>query len=304
MIDFQNTLIKLVIFDAEGAALNNYPVIVQYYSFSDRIWVNLYTQTIIKGGLYIQGNIDNPTAEEIPFFNYIRSENIPPVRIIPAEHIATGTESQQVIASTCSFNFYEDEGYLYEFHFGKLWMVPEDVITTAGATFKGFQPIASFYPVGRPVSVPDHSPIPINELYTNLVSEIDTATRSSGSSAFKLSNISLKLKAFIQRDGDTVSASLLDLTNSEEANGDAISELTFDITPTPTGESTLATLPDVTGLTETAVRRVLKSLNLRLNPVYQKNLDVVNGDSFKQSPVEGDAIQPNQLITVIFSKHE
>nr|WP_294858919.1 PASTA domain-containing protein [uncultured Fluviicola sp.] len=304
MIDFQNTLIKLIIFDTEGVTLNNYPVIVQYYNFLNQAWTNLYTQTIIKGGIYIQGNIDSPTTEEIPFFDYIRDGQIPPIRIIPAEHIATGTESQQVIASTCAFNFYEDQGYLFEFHFGTLWMVPEEVTTALGANFKGFIPLTSPYPTSRPVTEPDHSPIPINELYTNLVSEIDTATRTSGTSAFKLSNISLKLKAFIQRDGDTVSASLLDLTNSEDANGEAISELTFDITPTPTETGTLATLPDVTGLTETAVRRVLKSLNLRLNPVYQKNLDVVNGDSFKQSPVEGDAIQPNQLITVIFSKHE
>jgi hypothetical protein len=303
MIDFQNTLIKLVIFESEGVTLTDYPVIVQYYHFLDRTWKNLYTETIIKGGLYIQRNIDEATTEEGPFFDYIRSGDIPPVRIIPAEHIATGTESQQVIASACSLNYYEDEDYLFEFHFGTLWMAPADIIAAAGATFKGFQPIASFYPISRP-SEPDHSPIPINELYTNIVSEIDTATRSSGTAAFKLSNISLKLKAFIQRDGDTVSASLLDLTNSEEANGDAISELTFDITPTPSAEGTLATIPDVTGLTETAVRRVLKSLNLRLNPVYQKNLDVVNGDSFKQSPAVGDTIQPNQLITVIFSKHE
>jgi beta-lactam-binding protein with PASTA domain len=69
-------------------------------------------------------------------------------------------------------------------------------------------------------------------------------------------------------------------------------------------ETAIGKMPDVIGLTETAVRRILKSIDLRLNPVYQSNPNVVNGDSFKQSPTPGTDIQANQLITVIFSKHE
>lgn len=150
----------------------------------------------------------------------------------------------------------------------------------------------------------ERSSVPIKNLYTNIVNEIQTATNTSGNSAFKLSNVSLKLKAIVQQNGDSLSASLLDLSDSEKVNGNAISELSFDISPTDnTGTGSIHT-PDVTGLTETAVRRILDSLNLRLNPVYQDHKTVVNGDSFKQSPVRGTEIQPNQLVTVIFSKNE
>lgn len=151
----------------------------------------------------------------------------------------------------------------------------------------------------------ERTSVPIKNLYTNIVSEIETATRAtSGTSSFKLSNVSLKLKAIVQQNGDSLSASLLDITDSEKVNGNSISELSFDIAPVNNTEGESIVTPDVTGLTETAVRRVLESLNLRLNPVYQNHRTVVNGDSFKQSPVRGTSIQPNQLVTVIFSKNE
>jgi hypothetical protein len=150
----------------------------------------------------------------------------------------------------------------------------------------------------------ENSPVPIKNLYSDIVNEIEVANKFTESSSFKLSNISLKLKAIIQKDGDALSASLLDISNSEKVNGNSISELVFDITPVRNVETAIGKMPDVIGLTETAVRRILKSIDLRLNPVYQSNPNVVNGDSFKQSPTPGTDIQANQLITVIFSKHE
>lgn len=150
----------------------------------------------------------------------------------------------------------------------------------------------------------ENTPVPIKTIYTDIVNEIETATRFTESSSFKLSNISLKLKAIVQKDGDALSASLLNLADSETVNGNSISELTFDITPVKQTETVTGKMPDVLGLTETAVRRVLKSVGLRLNPVYQQNTKVVNGDSFKQAPSPGSEVQTNQIITVIFSKNE
>lgn len=150
----------------------------------------------------------------------------------------------------------------------------------------------------------ENTPVPIKTIYSDIVNEIETATRFTEASSFKLSNISLKLKAIVQKDGETMSASLLNLADSETVNGNAISELTFDITPVKQAETVSGKMPDVLGLTETAVRRVLKSVGLRLNPVYQQNNKVVNGDSFKQAPTPGSEVQTNQLVTVIFSKNE
>ncbi len=150
----------------------------------------------------------------------------------------------------------------------------------------------------------EKTPVPIKNIYSNIVSEIETATKASATSSFKLSNVSLKLKAIVQQNGDSLSASLLDISDSEKVNGNTISELSFDIAPVNNTTTGFIHTPDVLGLTETAVRRVLDSLNLRLNPVYQNHKTVVNGDSFKQSPVRGTEIQPNQVVTVIFSKNE
>lgn len=146
--------------------------------------------------------------------------------------------------------------------------------------------------------------IPINSLYSNILGQVETVNKSTENSAFKLSNLSLKLKAIIQKDGENLSASLLDSSLSDTINGNSISELSFEITPTQNQNPATTKIPELSGLTETAVRRVLQSISLRLNPVYQQNLNVVHGSAFKQSPEPGTTIQPNQLVTVIFSKHE
>ncbi|WP_300662575.1 PASTA domain-containing protein [Fluviicola sp.] len=300
MTDFQILSIKLTLLSSSGNSVPGLPVIVQYYSFEDRSWVNLYAVSLnTKGALSISSKErTGMPPEEVALFETLHNTVLPPIRVIPAEGYEDLVK-QPVIGSTFSANLIS--GGTLEINFGVLWLAPEELIKDSSTRFTDFLPITSHFKIAPPV---DKTPLPINQLYSNLVSEIETATNTSESSTFKLSNISLKLKAMIQRDGDTVSATLLDSDSSENVNGNAISELVFDITSNQTSEAASLTMPDVSGLTETAVRRVLKSFNLRLNPVYQNNLTVVNGDSFKQSPAEGETIQPNQLVTVIFSKHE
>lgn len=301
MTDFQILSIKLQLNGSSRTPVASLPVIVQYYNFTSKSWINLYELSLnTKGGLAITSKrrTGMPTVEA-DFFDAILNDNLPPVRVIPAE-VYEDLIKQPVIASTFSFHLNEATD-VFEIQFGNLWLNPVEFITDSSNRFFDFIPLASPFKAAPPE---DKAPLPINELYSNIVSEIETATESSGSSTFKLSNISLKLKAMVQRDGDTVSATLLDPDSSENVNGNAISELVFDITSNQTTEAASLTMPDVSGLTETAVRRVLKSFNLRLNPVYENRLSIVNGDSFKQSPAEGESIQPNQLVTVIFSKHE
>lgn len=273
-------------------------VVFQYYSFTDESWIHLYEYALnTKGGMAISKvRRTGMPAEEETFFDLISSDQLPPMRVIPIEEYED-LGSQPVIGST--FSFQRLSGTL-SISFGRVWLIPEELIMDGNGRFTDMTLITSHFPVPVPT---DNTPLPVSELYTNLVSEIAAANDSSDSS-FKLSNISLKLKALVQRDGETVNASLLDLTNSRHVNGNAISELVFDITPVQQTNDASNEMPDLTGLTETAVRRILKTLGLRLNPVYQKNMSVVNGDSFKQSPAAEETIQPNQLVTVIFSKHE
>lgn len=150
----------------------------------------------------------------------------------------------------------------------------------------------------------DERPIPVNTLYTNLIREIDESTQSNQNANFKLANISLKLKTLVSSDENGLNAQLFHLSQMDQINGAAVSEIVFDIAPSTTPASQSGTMPNLLGLTETAVRKMLDSLGLRLNPVFQNNLQVVDGDSFKQSPAAGTEFNANDFVTVIFSKHE
>lgn len=147
-------------------------------------------------------------------------------------------------------------------------------------------------------------PIPVNTLYTNLVREIELSTEQNRGANFKLANISLKLKTLLTSDENGINAQLFGLNEMEKINGAAVSEIVFDIAPSTTPASQTGTMPNLLGLTETATRKILDSLGLRLNPVFQNNPRVVNGDSFKQTPAQGTTYNTNDFVTVIFSKHE
>lgn len=147
-------------------------------------------------------------------------------------------------------------------------------------------------------------PIAVNTLYTNLVREIELSTEQNRGANFKLANISLKLKTLLTSDENGINAQLFGLNEMEKINGAAVSEIVFDIAPSTTPASQTGTMPNLLGLTETATRKILDSLGLRLNPVFQNNPRVVNGDSFKQTPAQGTTYNTNDFVTVIFSKHE
>lgn len=149
----------------------------------------------------------------------------------------------------------------------------------------------------------DERPLPIKTFYSNIVSEIDVA-KSQNEGAYKLSNISLKIKTFVTRDAEGVtSVQLLSKDTAEGVNAEMMSELSFDVVENNFIGTTPGNVPNLIGHTETAVRRILSSQGLRLNEVYQSKLSVPNGQSFKQSPAANTPAQLNDLITVIFSKH-
>jgi hypothetical protein len=297
MITMNYFEMKISAVDAAGEPLNDYPVLVKYYNFDEMDWLTLYEETITHGILTINRDVDDATTEETPFFDYIQSGYIPQLIVVPDED----SDDFYLNLLASAPEMYSPKGGTITFDFGNVYMAPPEALFIPNRLYK-FRHIASPFRVAVPSHEPE--PVPIQDLYSNLVSEIAIANDNNSSRSFKLSNISVKLKALIHEEGGSMSASLLDLENSENVNGDAISELLFDITPVQQTRPASNEMIDLTGFTESVVRRILKVGGLKLNPVYQKNLDVVNGDSFKQSPEAGQIVQPNQLVTVIFSKHE
>ncbi|MGV3610383.1 MAG: PASTA domain-containing protein [Fluviicola sp.] len=296
MITFDYFTMRIAAADAAGEPLTDYPVLIKYYDFEEEGWLTLYEETIVDGSLVINRSVDDATTEEIPFFDYIHNGYIPQLVVVSEVSEAF---NMNLLASAPEV--YSPKEGTVSFDFGGIHMVPAEILPGTNRYYK-FRRIASPFPVALP-SI-ESGPLPIQDLYSNLVSEIVQANDNNVDSTFKLSNISVKLKALIHEEDGAMSASLLDLENSETVNGDAISELVFDITPVQQTQAVSNEMIDLTGFTESAVRKILQMGGLKLNPVYQKNLDVVNGDSFKQSPAAGEIVQPNQLVTVIFSKHE
>ncbi len=149
-------------------------------------------------------------------------------------------------------------------------------------------------------------PIAVKNFYNNIVKEIETADLASTQSGYKLSNISLKLKTIIGQDeNQQISLQFLKADKLKDFKGDMLSEMTFDINPTgQNSNSDIAKMPNLIGFTETAVRKIIQSNNLKLNAVYQKNTQVAYGESFKQTPLPGTSFESNIVVTVIFSKYE
>lgn len=308
MITFENFSLKLKLNDSDGTFVDGLNVRVQFYSFKDRNWITVFEETIAAGQLIIEKPVGSATTVEGLFYNLITTERLPPLRIVPSDPIGSGLVKQPIISNSFVFKLDDIDGIItFVVDFGKMTMVPNVLILDSSSDFEEILPITNYFPLTITTTEPEEPetpPVPIQDLYANLVSEIATATDSADGLPFKLSNISLKLKALVHGDGESLSASLLTLENSENVNGDAISELVFDITPVSNRETDSIAIPNLLGLTETAVRKILKNLGLKINPVYQKKDGVVNGDSFRQFPLPGTYMQPNQLVTVIFNKYE
>jgi|GEM_PF-5352015 len=305
MIEFEYLILKLKLYDATNVLVDGMALRVQYYSFLDSAWVTVFGYSVETGNLLIEKDASTGTTAETDFYALITYGKLPPMRVVPRDKIGgrEGIIKQPVIGSSFVFDLKEVDGATqFVIDFGTLYLVPLELIADSNSDFESILPIANYFPVT--IGQPEVPPVPIQDLYTNIVSEIVAASETSADAPFRLSNISLKLKALIHEDGGSMSASLLNLENSENVNGDAISELVFDITPINPRETNGLIVPNLIGLTETAVRKALNKLGLKLNPVYQKKDSVVNGDSFKQYPSQGINAQPNQLVTVIFSKHE
>ncbi|WP_430406043.1 PASTA domain-containing protein [Fluviicola sp.] len=310
MIEFDQLILKLKLYNSLNEPVDGMFLNVQYYSFPASQWVNAFSDMVETGEMLIVGETTTTgNVAEMDLYALIESGKLPPMRVVPRDKIGGPGrerevfEKQPVIGSSFVFNLEVVDGETqFVIDFGTLYMVPDELIVDSSSAFADILPVANYFPVN--IAQPVVPPVPIQDLYTNIVSEIASASETSIGSPFKLSNISLKLKALIHEDGGSMSASLLNFENSENVNGDAISELVFDITPVQNRQNGGIGIPNLIGLTETAVRKVLKNLGLKLNPVYQKKDSVVNGDSFKQFPQQGVSAQPNQLVTVIFSKHE
>ncbi len=160
--------------------------------------------------------------------------------------------------------------------------------------------------VGKQAELREQRTMQANEVYSNVINEINLANQNLGNSKYQLSNMSLDLKVLVQNDSEGLKLQLVDDMLAEGLNGSALSNIRIDVkstdlNPTNTNE---AKLPDLSGLTETEVRKRLANYGLKLKPVYQFSSTKVIGQSFKQHPAANTDIIEGSTITVIFAKEK
>ncbi|SNR14110.1 PASTA domain-containing protein [Tenacibaculum jejuense] len=144
-----------------------------------------------------------------------------------------------------------------------------------------------------------------SKVYGSIVNDVIKADEELLNSKFKLANVSLNLKTTVEKGPEGTMLGLLDFETAKGINGAAISDISIDIVPNQNSVTTVGEkMPNVLGLTETATRKKLSEYGLKLDAIYHPTNDanLIEGQSFKQSPAPEANIVEGQEVVVIFAK--
>lgn len=144
-----------------------------------------------------------------------------------------------------------------------------------------------------------------SQVYSSIVKDVIKADEELVNAKYKLANISLNLKTTVEKGPSGTVLGLLGLETATDVNSAAISTINIDVVPNATvAKSVDQKMPNILGLTETAVRKVLLEYGLKLDAIYHPTDDptLIEGQSFKQSPNPESTIVEGQEVIVIFSK--
>lgn len=148
---------------------------------------------------------------------------------------------------------------------------------------------------------------PIGDIAANIGTQVDAANRrlEEERRPYRFGKIKLDLKGTVSSDGQKMSmAKLVDLEKLK--SGVTFPGVNLELLPdrTPKPASTAVEVPDVTGLTETAVRRVLQAFGLRLEKIdksVESDSKHAIGQSIQQIPGSGSELPRNQSVRVVFA---
>ncbi|MDO6812288.1 PASTA domain-containing protein [Tenacibaculum soleae] len=142
------------------------------------------------------------------------------------------------------------------------------------------------------------------KVYSSIINDITIADAEMDNSRFKMANISLNLKATVEKGPQGTLFGLVDFESAKDINAAAISDISIDIVPNTTSIKSKNTVPNIIGLTETAARKIITNYGLKLDVVYQPtdNPKFIEGQAIKQIPEVGSEIIQGQEVIVIFAK--
>jgi len=144
-----------------------------------------------------------------------------------------------------------------------------------------------------------------SKVYGSIVKDVIKADEELLNSKYKLANVSLNLKTTVEKGPEGTMLGLIDFESAKNINEAVVSGITIDVVPNPTATATIGRrMPNLLGLTETAVRKLLLDYELKLDAVYHPTNDpnLVAGQSFKQSPAPEAGVEEGQEVIVIFAK--
>lgn len=148
---------------------------------------------------------------------------------------------------------------------------------------------------------------PIQSIAANIGAEVDAANRKllSEKRPYRFGRIELDLRGTVSTDGQSMAlANLVDL--EKLGGGTSLPGLKMELLSEreQSEVSTSVEVPDVTGLTETAVRRLLQAVGLRLESVsksVEPGAKIPIGQSIQQSPKAGAELSRNMAVLVVFA---
>ena len=149
---------------------------------------------------------------------------------------------------------------------------------------------------------------PIQDIASSVGAQIDDANRKlmQEKRPYQIGKIELDLRGTVSPDGQKMALmNAADLSRVQA--GIAIPGVRMELLPSGSAveDSSLQTaVPNVVGLTETAVRRILQSVGLRLKAVSKTvgaDSRIPVGQSMQQSPAAGTSLPHNNSVLVVFA---
>ena len=140
----------------------------------------------------------------------------------------------------------------------------------------------------------------IDSVFANIGTQLGKAdlTMKSRKVPYRLGGIKVDLKGAMRGDGKI-------FLGGDNPDGSGVS---VEMKPESTEESTLpqVIVPDVSGLTQSAAQRVLRSVGLKINTATQPMPEgrAINGQCLRQSPAAGEKTAHGEAVLVVFASVE
>lgn len=145
---------------------------------------------------------------------------------------------------------------------------------------------------------------PIQKIAENIGIELASAnkTMKKSSSAYQLQNIQVELRGTVSDDGSAIALSKLsDAKLGRKINA---STLKMEMVATPKTREGAITIPDLSGLTESAVQRVLSSIGLKYERIDQSVSSAQGysiGQVISQAPASGGELTHGASVLVVIA---